>query len=96
MLKNDGQGHAYKYCDWCGKYCGNGGVDSWSHYFCSERCKRAYDNAHGTVDGGYKSGSIGHGIYNVFKKIGRIIATTITILIIIVLVLEFIVPLFNK
>ncbi len=80
MLKNDGQGHMYKYCDWCGKYCGAGGVDSWNHNFCSERCKKAYDNSHGTVDGGYKSGSIGHGIHNVVKKIGRILAIIFAII----------------
>ncbi len=90
MLKNDGQGHMYKYCDWCGKYCGAGGVDSWNHNFCSERCKRAYDNSHGTVDGGYKSGSIGHGFHNVVKKIGRILAIIFAIIFGGALVLELI------
>ena len=60
-----------KYCDWCGKFCGPGGVDSWSHNFCSERCKRAYDNANGTVDGGYKQGSIGHNLHNAGSTIGN-------------------------
>ena len=90
MLKNDGQGHMYKYCDWCGKYCGAVGVDSWSHNFCSERCKRAYDNANGTVDGGYRSGSIGHGFHNVVKKIGRILAIIFAIIFGGALVLELI------
>ena len=90
MLKNDGQGHMYKYCDWCGKYCGAGGVDSWNHNFCSEKCKRAYDNSHGTVDGGYKSGSIGHGFHNVVKKIGRILAIIFAIIFGGALVLELI------
>lgn len=72
MIKNDGQGHSYKYCDWCGKYCGPGGIDSWNHNFCSERCKRAYDNAHETVDGGYKSGSFGHTIHKTGNTIGNI------------------------
>lgn len=90
MLKNDGQGHMYKYCDWYGKYCGAGGVDSWNHNFCSERCKRAYDNSHGTVDGGYKSGSIGHGFHNVVKKIGRILAIIFAIIFGGALVLELI------
>ena len=69
MVKNEGHGHSNKYCDWCGKYCGPAGVDTWTHNFCSERCKRAYDNAHGTVDGGYKSGSVGHTIHKAFNKI---------------------------
>ena len=76
MIKSDGN----LYCDWCGKYCGPGGVDSWIHNFCSERCKRAYDNDKGTVDGGYKRGSIGHNLHktgsmitNVFKIVFYII-----------------------
>lgn len=80
MLKSDGQGHMYKYCDWCGKYCGPGGVDSWSHNFCSERCKRAYDNSRGTVDGGYKHGSIGHGVYKLGNTIGKIFKTILYII----------------
>lgn len=96
MLKNNGQGGYDKYCDWCGKYCGPAGVDSFSHNFCSERCKRSYDNAHGTVDGGYKSGSIGHGLHNTVKKIEKIIVTTITIIFVGALVLAFLVHLFNK
>jgi hypothetical protein len=71
MLKSDGQGHSYKYCDWCGKYCGHGGVDSLFHNFCSEKCKRAYDNSTGTVDGGYKRGSIGHNLYKTGNAIGN-------------------------
>jgi len=67
MVKSDGN----KYCDWCGKYCGPGGIDSWFHNFCSERCRRAYDNANGTVDGGYKHGSIGHDIHKAGSKIGN-------------------------
>ena len=67
MIKCDGN----KYCDWCGKYCGPGGVDSWTHNFCSERCKRAYDNANGTVDGGYKKGSIGYNLHKTGTTIGN-------------------------
>ena len=96
MIKNDGKGHSYKYCDWCGKYCGAGGVDSWSHNFCSERSKRAYDNAHGTVDGGYKSGSVGHGIHNTAKKIERFLVKTITIIIVGALVIGALMYLFKK
>lgn len=80
MLKNDGRGHSYKYCDWCGKYCGTGGVNSWNHNFCSEKCKRAYDNAHGTVDGGYRSGSIGHGIHKTGKMIERVLVIILTVI----------------
>ena len=69
-----------KYCDWCGKYCGPGSVDSWPHHFCSERCRMAYDNAHGTVDGGYTEGSLGHKIHKTGKKIGDIIKTILYII----------------
>lgn len=80
MLKVN-ENHQYdKYCDWCGKYCGPAGVDSWGHNFCSEKCKRAYDNAHGTVDGGYKSGSFGHTIH----KTGNTIGNTIKIILYII------------
>lgn len=92
MLKNNGQGGYDKYCDWCGKYCGPAGVSNWSHHFCSERCKRSYDNANGTVDGGYKQGSVGHGLHNTVKKIENFIVKTITI----ALVLGFIVYLLKK
>ncbi len=96
MIENDGQGHIYKYCDWCGKYCNSRNVGSWNHDFCSERCKRAYDNANGTVDGGYKSGSIGHGIHKTGKKIERILAIILTIIFGGALVLGFIAHFFNK
>lgn len=69
-----------KYCDWCGKSCGPGGFDSWSHNFCSERCKRAYDNANGTVDGGYKQGSIGHNLHKTGNTIGNFIKMVFYIL----------------
>ena len=72
MIKHGENGHLDCYCDWCNKYYSSGGVNSWGHNFCSERCKYAYDNAHGTVDGGYKSGSIGHGIHTTVKKIENI------------------------
>ena len=87
MLKPNGQGHTDKYCDWCGKYCGKGGVDSMIKEFCSERCKRAYDKAHNTVDGGYKPGSIVHKIYKAFKTIGNIIEKIIIAFLVIVLIL---------
>ncbi len=96
MIKNDGQGHSYKYCDWCGKICRAEGVDTWSHNFCSERCKRAYDGANGTVDGGYKSGSIGHGIHNTAKKVENFLVKLFTIIIIGALVLGVLVYLFKK
>ena len=68
-----------KYCDWCGKYCGEAGVNTLLHQFCSERCKRAYDNAKGTVDGGYRQGSIGHKIHKVGNTIENIIKTILYI-----------------
>lgn len=76
MRKSDGS----KYCDWCGKYCGPAGIDTFIHTFCSERCKRAYDNANGTVDGGYNHGSIGHKFHktvSIIDNIFRIVIFTI-------------------
>ncbi len=73
MLKIN-ENHEYDaYCDWCGKFCGPAGVRTWSHQFCSERCKRAYDNANGTVDGGYQKGSVGHSIHNTAKSVKNFI-----------------------
>jgi len=95
MLQSDGQGHSYKYCDWCGKYCGQGGVDSLFHNFCSERCKRAYDKAHNTVDGGYKSGSIEHKIHKVGNTIESIIGKIICTFFIIAIILAVVAYLFN-
>lgn len=89
--------NGHKYCDWCGKYCDTRSIGgSWNHDFCSERCKRAYDNANSTVDGGYKSGSIGHGIHKTGKKIERILAIILTIIFGGALVLGFIAHFFNK
>ena len=96
MLKPNGSGQYDKYGDWCGKFCGPAGVSTFSHQFCSERCKRAYDNAHGTVDGGYKQGSVGHGLHNTVKKIENFIVKTITIIFVAALVLGFIVYLLKK
>lgn len=90
MITYDKQGHMEKYCDWCGKYCGPGGVNSWSHHFCSQRCKRAYDNANGTVDGGYENDSIGHKFHKLFSAIGRFLKILFYIIFGGVLLIEFI------
>lgn len=92
MLKRNGNGDYDKYCDWCGKFCGPAGVSTFSHQFCSERCKRSYDNAHGTVDGGHKQGSVGH----VIHKINSFIVKTITIIIVTAVVIGIILYLFKK
>ena len=63
----------YAKCAWCGKQY----KYLLGERFCSERCKIAYDRAHGTVDGGYREGSFGHKINNFFKVIEIIIAVII-------------------
>lgn len=73
MLKNEGNGKYSKYCDWCGRYCSDTSIDTWGHNFCSERCKRAYDNAKGTVDGGYREGSFGYKLHRTGQKIWRVV-----------------------
>ena len=96
MLKSDGCGHVDKYCDWCGKHCGAGGVDSWSHNFCSERCKRAYDRAHNTMDGGYKSGSVGHKIHKVGNIIENILKKTLYTIFAIAIIVALLAHFFKK
>ena len=96
MVKSDGQGHSYKYCDWCGKNCGQGGVDSWTHNFCSERCKRAYDRNHNTVNGGYRPGSIGDKIHKVGNTIENILKKIFYTIFIIAIILGVLAYLFKK
>lgn len=96
MIKNEGNGRTSKYCDWCGKYCSDTGIDTWGHNFCSERCKRAYDNANGTVDGGYRSGSFGHKLHKTAKKNVKIIETILLIAIGLVVLLGILLPLIKK
>ena len=89
MIKYEGN-QSYKYCDWCGKYCDDRGIDTWRHNFCSERCRIAYDNAHGTVDGGYREGSVGQKLHKAWKKFIRIVEIIAVVLIGGLLLLELI------
>lgn len=81
-MSNDWAKETYHKCAWCGKQFTGAGR------FCSERCKVAYDRAHGTVDGGYQEGSFGHKLHNFFKIIEYIISG--------IIILGIIIALFSK
>ena len=80
MIEHGENGQLYKYCDWCNRYYAKGGVDTWGHNFCTEKCKYAYDRAHGTVDGGYEEGSFGHKMHKATKNFEEFLIRLVTLL----------------
>lgn len=95
MIRRDDSGRTVKYCDWCGKYCSNTGIDTGAKNFCSERCMRAYDRANGTEEG-YRPGSFGQKMNRFFKKVEKIVGVIFVIAIVVFLLLEIFLPLIKK
>ena len=96
MIINNGNGQYDYYCDWCNKYYSVGGVSTWGHNFCSEKCKFAYDKAYGTVDGGYKAGSTDHKIHRTVERVEKIIEKIVLYIFVGSLLLGLLVHLFTK
>ena len=62
------------YCDWCGNLIKSKGVTTFTHHFCSEKCKLEYKDAHNKADENNNSGSKKRGFFGtIFNFIYKLI-----------------------